>query len=75
MVDEVVSQLHFPPCPNKKVVNKSINEIIDIFGKNLNILLTELALSVINQVGLKVMMPSLVDLTYCMRCTLFCLLR
>ncbi len=30
MVNEVVSRLHYPPCPNKKVVNK---EIIDIFWK------------------------------------------
>ncbi len=33
MADEVVSQMHYPPCPNKKVVNKSIDEIIDIFWK------------------------------------------
>ncbi len=33
MVKKVVSQLHYPPCPNKKVVNKSINEIIAIFWK------------------------------------------
>ncbi len=32
-MDEVVSCLHYPPCPNKKVVNKSIDEIIDIFWK------------------------------------------
>ena len=75
MVDEVVSRLHYPPCPNKKVVNKSIDEIIDIFGKNLNILLTKLVLTVINQVGLKMMMPSLMDHTSGMRCTLFHLLR
>ena len=33
MVDEVVSRLHYPPCPNKKVVNKTIDEILDIFWK------------------------------------------
>ncbi len=33
MIDEVVSQLHYLPCPNKKLVNKSINETIDIFWK------------------------------------------
>ncbi len=32
-MDEVVSWLHYPLCPNKKVVNKSIDEIIDIFWK------------------------------------------
>ncbi len=31
LVDEVVSWLHYPPCPNKKVVNICIDEIIDIF--------------------------------------------
>ncbi len=33
LIDEVVSQLHYPPCPNKKVMSKSIDEIIDIFWK------------------------------------------
>ncbi len=33
MVDEVVSQLHYPPCPNKKVVKKTTDEIIDIFWR------------------------------------------
>ncbi len=33
LIDEVVSWLHHPPCPNKKVASKSINEIIDICWK------------------------------------------
>ena len=33
MIDEVVSRLHYRPCPNKKVVNESIDEIIYIFWK------------------------------------------
>ena len=33
LIDEVVSCLHHPPCPNKKVASKSIDEIIDIFWK------------------------------------------
>ena len=33
LIDEVVSNLHHPPCPNKKVASKSIDEIIDIFWK------------------------------------------
>lgn len=33
MVDEVVSRLHSPPNPNKKVEKKSVDEIIDIFWK------------------------------------------
>ncbi len=68
LIDEVISHLHHPPCPNKKVTNKSINEIIDIFGKNSSTLLTELALTAIGQVALKMMMPSLVDLTFGMKC-------
>ncbi len=32
-MDEVVAKLHYPPCPNKKVVNKTVDEIIDIFWK------------------------------------------
>ncbi len=40
LVYEFVSQLHYPPCPNKNVVNKSIGKNIDIFGKSSNILLT-----------------------------------
>ncbi len=32
-IDEVISRLHHPPCPNKKVASKSIDEIIDIFWK------------------------------------------
>ncbi len=35
MVDEVVSRLHYQPCPNKKVVNKTIDQILDIFLKEL----------------------------------------
>ncbi len=35
-VNEVVSQLHYPLCPNKKVTNKSIDEIIDIFWKKIS---------------------------------------
>ncbi len=38
------------------------------FGKNLNTLLTELGLTVIVQVALKMMMSSLVGLTFDMRC-------
>ncbi len=34
MVDKVVSWLHYLPCPNKKAVNKTIYEIIDIFWKD-----------------------------------------
>ncbi len=34
MVDKVVSRLHYLPCPNKEVVNKSIVEIVDIFWKD-----------------------------------------
>ena len=68
LIDEVVSQLHYPPCPNKKVASKSIDEIIDIFGKNSNTLLTELDLTAIDQVALKMMMPSLADLTFGMKC-------
>ncbi len=33
LVDEVVSWLHYLPCPNKKMVNKSIDEIINVFWK------------------------------------------
>ncbi len=33
LIDEVVSRFHHPPCPNKKVASKSIDEIIDIFWK------------------------------------------
>ncbi len=33
LIDEVISRLHHPPCPNKKVASKSIDEIIDIFWK------------------------------------------
>ena len=31
LIDEVISHLHHPPCPNKKVARKSIDEIIDFF--------------------------------------------
>ena len=61
----------FVECLNKKVVNKSIDDNTDIFGKNLNVSLAELALTVINQVALKMMMHSLVDLTFDMRCIPF----
>ncbi len=40
LVDGVVSQLHYPPYPNKNVVDKSIDE-------NSKISLTELALRAI----------------------------
>ncbi len=74
LMDEVVVKLHYPPCPNKKAVNKTVDEIIDIFGKNSNISLTELALTVIIQVVLIMLMLSLVDITCGMRCTPFLLL-
>ncbi len=67
LVGEVVSRLHYPPCPNKNVASKSIDELIDIFGKNLNILFTGLSLTAINQIILRTMMLSLVDLTSGMR--------
>ncbi len=31
LIDDIVLQLHYPPCSNKKVASKSIDEIIDIF--------------------------------------------
>ncbi len=33
IVDEMVSWLHYPPFPNKKVVNKSVDDNIDTFWK------------------------------------------
>ncbi len=33
LVVGMVSWLHYPPCPNKKAVNKKFDEIIDIFWK------------------------------------------
>ncbi len=70
MANEVVSWLHCLPCPNKKVVSKPIDEIIDIFGKSSNISFTALELIGIIQVALKMMMPSLAVLTFDMRCIL-----
>ncbi len=50
-------------------------KLLIFFGNNLNILFTELVLTVIDQAGLKMMMPSLVALTSGMRCTLFHTMR
>ncbi len=50
------------------MANKSINEIIDIFGKSPSISLSELDLTVSVQAALKMIMPSLVGLTFGMRC-------
>ncbi len=33
LIDEVISWLHLSPCPNRKMVNKGGNQIIDIFWK------------------------------------------
>ncbi len=35
MIDKVVVHLHEPLCPNKKVLNNIVDEILDIFGRNL----------------------------------------
>ncbi len=75
LIDEVVIWLNYPPCPNKKVTSKSIDEIIDVFGKNLSILLTELVLTAIDQVALRMTMPSLDNLTFGVRCISFHALR
>ncbi len=56
LVDEMVSQLHYPPFPNKKVVNKSVDDNIDTFWKEFKHF-TELAHTAIVPVPLKMMMP------------------
>ncbi len=75
MVDEVVSQLHYPLCPNKKVMNKNIDEIIDTFGKSSKFSFSELALIFVILVTLKMTMTHLVGLTFGMRCIPFHLQR
>ncbi len=54
---------------------KTVNVIIDIFGKNSNISITELDVTAIVQVGLAMIMPSLMDLTFGMKFILFHSLR
>ncbi len=75
LVDDVDSWLHYPPCPNKKVVNKRIDIIIYFFGKSSNISLRELDFTFLVKVALKMMMPSLVGRTFGMRCTPFYSIR
>ncbi len=36
-IDEVIATLHSPPCPNKKVMTKSVDNFIDIFWKDFKI--------------------------------------
>ncbi len=68
LIDEVISRLHHPPCPNKKVASKSIDEIIDIFWKEFKHFTYKTSSYSFNQVGLKMMMPSLANLTFGMKC-------
>ncbi len=50
-------------------------KLLTFFGKNSNILLTELALAAINQVALRIMMPSLNGLSFGMKFITFHSLR
>ncbi len=58
------------PCPNKKVVNESIDENIFIFWKEFNHFSFRTGLTAIIQVTLKLIMLYLVNLTFGMRCIL-----
>ncbi len=59
----------------KNLHTKVLTRLLKSFGKNLNTLLTELALTAINQVALKMMTPFLDNLTSGMRCIPFLLLK
>lgn len=59
--------------PTKKWWTKVLMKLLIYFGKNIS--LTELALTVIDQVILKMMVPSPVELTFGTRCTLYLSLR
>ncbi len=74
-MDEVVSQLHYPPFPNKNVAIQSIDDFLIFFAKNLKTLLTELAITAIDQVALKMIMPPLVDITSGLICIPFLSLK
>ncbi len=51
LVDEVISWLHYPLCPNKKWWTKVLMKLLILFGKSSNISLTELDLTIIVQVA------------------------
>ncbi len=62
MLGEVVSQLHYPPCPNKNWWAKVLMRLLIFFGKNLNISPKELARTAIAQVALKMIMQICINL-------------